>query len=45
MTREYRFMMTSEELDIADEVNDLAPIGALLRAVLRSIDDSRHRQE
>jgi len=37
MTREYLFMMTSFELDIADEANERAPIGALANADLRSI--------
>ena len=37
MTREYLFMMTSFELDIADEAKERAPIGALANADLRSI--------
>jgi hypothetical protein len=38
MTREYLFMMMgSDDLDIADEANEHAPMGALASADLRSI--------
>jgi hypothetical protein len=37
-------MMTSEVLAIAEDEKDRAPMGALLRAVLRSIGGSIDRQ-